>query len=70
MSAVEYVNDNGKARYQPAASDGARLWCDEHGYHSWDAGVEPVLYRSRRRAERRAAEYERSKRHNNWQVNA
>lgn len=69
MSAIEYVNDDGALAYQPAASDGARLARDVHGYETWEEPGDPVLYRSRRKAERRAASYERTLRATTWRVN-
>lgn len=69
MSVVEFKNAKGELRYQPALPDGRRLfgnsWCkpyvdqkgkliiDENMAAPWD---EPRLYKSKRRASRRASE--------------
>lgn len=56
MSVIEYANERGEIRYQPAHPDGRRLtisgW-EKPSRMGPELDSEPVLYRSKRRASRK-----------------
>ncbi|QUY63335.1 Hypotetical protein [Gulosibacter molinativorax] len=70
MSAVEYRDGFGRSWWQPRLESGERLydrWSFDdvhrvwrsHGYVSYGAGMEPVMFRSKARAERVARREDR-----------
>lgn len=79
MNAHQWMNDYGKIKWQPQLDNGKRLWkdygilCDRT--HTWgdcermdtwgdnDGGFGPVLYRSKKRAERVAMRHQRKMKH-------
>lgn len=72
MNAIKFVNANGQVRWQPELPDGRRLYDNSawrlpyakpkrNGDYDTDRATpwhEPTLYRSRKRAERKALAYE------------
>lgn len=79
--ATEWKNGLGRSRWQPETADGKRRWLEEvtdiSGFPTyfvpvWEhpiksAGLEPSLYRSRRRAKRVARRAERREAANAWE---
>lgn len=77
---VEWVNGVGRREYQPTTADGKREWLEELSdmpgfppyyaptweYPEHSAGLDPCLYRSRRRAARIARRYEQREAANTW----
>lgn len=77
---IEWVNGNGKRKWQPVTADGKRQWLEEvtdmSGYPTYFVPVwahprnaselRPRLYRSRLRAARVARRCDRRKAANTW----
>ena len=79
--AIEWKNRLGRSEWQPATADGKREWLEETPdmpgfppyyaptweYPEHSAGLDPCLYRSRRRAVRAARRAERREAAHTWE---
>lgn len=80
-SAIEWKNRHGRSQWQPVTADGRREWLEETSdmpgfppyyvptwkHHEDSAGLEPYLYRSRRRAKRVARHKDRREAAHTWE---